>query len=743
MWRPKQLILENFLTFPFLEYKFEAGRAILVVGRNLDDSGQRGNGAGKSSLNEAISIAITGTSIRDCKSRELVRRGCDETKLIFELFNVTTQETMKITRRLFKKESTSSTCQIELSTQEKPVDTCSDINAYNAFILKKIGISKEDFFYYFLVTKELFKPFLSTGDTEKKQIINRFSGANVIDKVDPFVSKDIEECEKKIKITNESILRNSTKSQLLSEQLQTLREENSDVKKSEKIGIKLGEITNQNDKITLIIKQIDTENLTKDSLEEQTKELLVNKPKYDVEKEIINTNIQSYTKRMNELNELSKNVVQEFQTEVNEIKETEEQCKTELDTLKQTFDSTKKQLKFDYDEKINKSKTQKATDVKNKEDLENKLAGAIKCPKCSHEFTLRYGDFNVEAAQKSVHEFTESIALLEIEIRDCEEEYKQKLFDVETTYNNEKKELDDIVSQLDEQKNQVNEKIKEKRKVFNEEHEEQNKLLVTQRGTLTKIEEEERTYNKVISTIDEKIEKCNLNIKSYNTSISQIELNIKLIESQIEQLDKSTDTGEKEGEYEKQIEVLIKEDSELRNQLETQSTEKRSKEEWLTNFKNFKSFLANQSIKNIADYTNYYLNSIQSNITIQIDGYRMLAGGKKLKEEITTTVFKDGFEEGSYGTFSAGERGRIIICNILGLQELINLNAGVGKGLDLLICDEILDSIDTLGLELLMDALQNLQKTILIISQNEINSLSSCTIIIQKKNKTSTILENG
>jgi ABC-type hemin transport system ATPase subunit len=128
-----------------------------------------------------------------------------------------------------------------------------------------------------------------------------------------------------------------------------------------------------------------------------------------------------------------------------------------------------------------------------------------------------------------------------------------------------------------------------------------------------------------------------------------------------------------------------------------------------------------------------------SNLAIKIDGYKTLAS-KKVKEQISTSVLRDGFDSGSYGKFSGGERGRIDICNIVGMQELISLNAGHGKGLDMLLADEILESVDVQGMECIINSLQSLGKTIMLVSQNEINTLAEYTLTIQKKNKVSTIL---
>lgn len=720
MWKPKSIQLVNFGTYKDSIFEFRQGKAILVVGRNLDNEGQKGNGSGKSFINEAISVCITGGSIRKCKTRELVRNGEDFSELTFVMENVYTGGKMRIVRKLFKKESQSATCQIWENGSDKPIETCSDINAYNAYILNQIGISEDDFFNFFLVTKELFKPFLSTGDTEKKQIINRFSGANVVDKVDEFIKKDSDEKDVELKKLNDELIRNETKKSLTQERIDKLKEETSDEIKQKKIQELVDKIKLKREEVFEIEKKLLSNDKRTEELKVEQKTLLTQNPNTEAKIKLLKEEIEAILLKIESIKKQSKDVVNEFKAEIDEVRETEDVCNTEIKTSTETYNTQLKKLK-----------ETKAKDTKEKEELENKIAGAITCPKCSHEFTLRYGDFNVDNAKKAVEEFKKSILLLETEISTLEIKHKK---DIE--------ELEDILKDLKTQKEDINNRITQRREKFSVEFEQENQKLTTTRTTITEYEEKEREWNKKLKVIEDNLSTIkNEEIRGKN-EISTIYTSIQVIESQITQLQAPQETVMEVLGLEKELINLQTLIDDGKFYIEQKTLEKRKIEEWFVNFKNFKSYLANQSIKNIEDYTNLFLHSIESNITITIEGYRMLSGGKKLKEEITTTVYKDGFEEGSYGKFSAGERGRIIISNILGLQELINLNAGVGKGLDLLICDEILDSIDTLGLELLINALQNLQKTIMIISQNEINSLSSSTLIIQKKSKVSTILPN-
>ena len=76
--------------------------------------------------------------------------------------------------------------------------TCPDINSYNKFIFDILGITKDDFYNFYLITKEKYQPFSSIGDTGKKAIINRFSGANSIDGVDELIKFDSSDIQSKI-----------------------------------------------------------------------------------------------------------------------------------------------------------------------------------------------------------------------------------------------------------------------------------------------------------------------------------------------------------------------------------------------------------------------------------------------------------------------------------------------------------------------------------------------------------------
>lgn len=689
MYIPVKIELINFLSFTHQIFEFRQGRAVLIVGNNLDDKGQKGNGSGKSSINEGISLAITGSSIRDVKARELVRDEQESGKVSFFLKNTKTNEIFEIHREVFQKETKSSTC--SLFENDVEVTTCSDINAYNKYILNKIGISKEDFYNFFLITKEQYTPFLSIGDTKKKEIINRFSGADKVDKVDQFIDLDSKAKQTEIDTVNTSLASNQGKQILLLEQIDIEEASNTEIERQKKIEVLLQKIdTYERQKIqNNVWSKTDTENISicKSNIIRVEGEKTILQDKLD----ILSTEDKQLETENKTKSEESKNVVTKYQKEIDETKSLDTTCNS-------TIKSGEDRIKF-----FSTSITE----------LEHQLEGIITCPECSHEFTLQGEDFDINYAKERLGELK---GLVEDE-KGVIDETNQILIGVEKTKL-------DINTKIEKDRESILKRLGE---------------ISTRR---VKISESQTDLKKDIESLQQEINTLNSNITSYQSTIDgrtkknlEHDVSIKECNDEIKVL-QSPDNS-KLVELTNSLETVLIEEEKLTLQSQKLIEEKQKIDEWYGNFKSFKSFLANQSIKDITDYTNFFLASMNSNISIQIEGYKILSN-KKLKEEITTLVYKDGFERGSYGKLSAGERGRIELACILGMQNLINLNCPTG-GLDLLICDEILDSVDSLGLENIIGSLQGIDSTIMIVSQNDINSLKENTIIVQKEQGVSTI----
>lgn len=388
-----------------------------------------------------------------------------------------------------------------------------------------------------------------------------------------------------------------------------------------------------------------------------------------------------------------KNYIKEYQGQLNLIKD---------------FDFTKELSKIDLKEtttnleetKINAKKTKIDKELEESEkflkELQNNLAGVITCPKCLHEFLIDE-DFDVQEGKTLVPVAEKAI-----------------------------EQLKNMISNFDKQ-------------------------LKTLKLSYTSFESEREVYRKKIKEvqnkkhlINEKINRCNSNInitnqliKSTDQIINNFSIEIKALKENIEDV-KKQEIDNKIFQLNEKVKGLNKEQKTINKRIKEIESEIFKHEQWVYNFKNFKSYLANKSIKNIEGLANLMLRKMDSSLQVQLEGYGLLKNGE-LREKITPYILRDGFNEGTFFRFSGGERGDIEISTISGIQQLINLNTNSG-GLDLLMIDEILESVDGYGLQLIAKSAKQLNKTILIISHVNIPSEEDYNLItIEKRNKISKI----
>lgn len=366
--------------------------------------------------------------------------------------------------------------------------------------------------------------------------------------------------------------------------------------------------------------------------------------------------VQSLFKNLNE----SKASVREIESLIRELKSQRTEKNNEIKTI--ILENNKKINNLNY--KIKEAKLE--------------LSHAVNCPNCKHAFVVD-STKTIDETNKLIEECTKEIASLEI--YKINESNKNDLECVELLEN-----------------------INECDSIYEEEQEK-----------LNNIKKENDDLAKKISGFETKIQISENSIKSLNNL--KLEIN-KFIDSSDQII--QNEINKKHQNIKKCNELLETEIQELKIQTSNLKTEQEKLQHltsWLLNFKGFKSYVANLSIKHVQDYTNYFLNLMGSNLSIEIEGYKELSN-KKLKEQITTNVFKDGHDIGSYGKLSKGEKARIEICLIIAMQELLNSKS---KGLNLLIVDEILSGVDYEGMHSIINALNKLKKTIMIITQLDLD----------------------
>lgn len=306
-----------------------------------------------------------------------------------------------------------------------------------------------------------------------------------------------------------------------------------------------------------------------------------------------------------------------------------------------------------------KSEVVEYTDAIN--NIKSNLKTVIECPNCKHEFSNVNKDFDVQENKQLLPILSETLLEKQTEVSEKIEHIKQ------------------ITSKRQEFLNVVN-KIRAQRSELER--------------TILRAENE-------ISSLKNKVKMSNETIERLLNEKEEIQ-NKKFIP--VEKQDNSA-----------LIEKIKEANESLKLEIEESELLKSENINWQYNFKKFKTYLINKSIYAIEAYTNMFLDKIKTSLNVKLDGYKLLADGKTIRENITVEILRNGKKQGLIDKFSNGEKIRIDICNILALQKLINLSSKSG-GLNLLILDEIIESVDSSGVNEILNQLNSLNQCIYVIT---------------------------
>ena len=245
---------------------------------------------------------------------------------------------------------------------------------------------------------------------------------------------------------------------------------------------------------------------------------------------------------------------------------------------------------------------------------------------------------------------------------------------------------------------------------------------------------------------DEVFDNIDLCTKNLEQAIANLENDIKVAEAsiatyedQIKTLESASDDDmlarlkESKEKYDKAWAEAVKRKEAIEFQLNKLKAQEAT-------FIEFKTYLANTKIKAISQITNDFLDAIGSDIRVNLSGYTVLKSGK-VRDKISVSLIRDGIDCGSFDKFSAGEKCRVELASVLALHKLSNVNCEDGKGLNLLVIDEILDCTDEAGLANVFKALNDTQVTALVVSHGNIAENYPNRLVVTKQNGVSSINE--
>lgn len=769
MWILTKVQAKNLCAFKDMEFSPAQQHTTLIFGHNMDDDSQQSNGSGKSALLEAIAIAITGETMRDAKMDEIINDAEDSASIEVMLYNDELHRTLEVKRNIFRKKPQEVIVNMYVGEAEQQPVTMPSVTEYNKYILDQLGLSRDDIYANFILTEGKYSSFLSAPDRMKKEIINRFSNGIMVDESIAALEEDMIPVEDDLKKSETNVATCTGRVEALQEQINTAINEANErsQKKAERIEGWKQQISNlrasireQQAKINAANDMLDKQDIVdkkREALEDSKKDIVAcSNELLPMLKEVglgIDTDYVSVVEQSKEklarLNNDMATLTKEMKA-IDKKLQTSKAFQDKLQSKYKTFESTFDTKYQKVTDKINKLlddvrnlestnqglKTQRINLDKDIAELQKQLAGVIVCPNCKHEFTLAGNIDITETRQKmqdrqgevndilqTIDKNNDNIIKLtdegretrkkQTELNDSKSDWSMKLTDASTSVNAIQREMNEASSRLEVLRHEVNAvtaSISNARNSFFDD-------------VFDVIDQAYKTQDNIINQAELAIKNAQGAIQSYEESINEI--------NNSSETDVIKTLKDSKAKYEKELDKAIDNKQKVEKKLNDYKLQEAT-------FVEFKTHLANTKIDALSHITNEFLEAIDSNIRIAFSGYTVLKSGK-VRDKISISLIRDGVDCGSFGKFSKGERARVNLANILALHKLTNLNCESGKGLNLLVLDEILDGTDERGLTNIFEALNQLQITALVVTHTNIAENYPYKVVVTKHNGVSRI----
>ena len=774
MWKLKSIEAENLCAFRSLAYTLQQGVTTLIFGNNKDNDSQQSNGAGKSALLECIAVGLTGSPLRKIRTEEIINDAAEQCRIILHLANDASNEELIIARSIPRKGASTVACKLyrggELVTTDEAVQH--SVDAYNKYILEKLGITREELLNNFILSKYRYEDFLSSSDKEKKEIINRFSNGILVDEAIARVEEDLEPLSSEQQKIDLELAGIDGRIEMLQEQIakevaageergrnretRIAELEEAIASKREYIRIHKETLTGIDATIAEVDKadkELQALESSDTSLEECLKAIDALMPLFpDARRTDWNHTLR--LKKEDLL--LAQASLENLDAEVRRVEHKLAEKQADWEVFKNEYSEFCSKYSEQNDEfyfcmqKLEKTLRELASrleELRRKrrvisagiDELSNKLAGSITCPKCGHEFLVAQPNFDIEAGIKELRlrqqQLSEINGNIEAEQNSSEEAEMQQ-----SKLNSERRTLDSDRSRWEQELS---------------DHE---RAVCSATSEVERAEHNRRRTKAEVAAMQDEIDSIRRkafdeffgNIDERNATLSRerrkIVEDIRSAECAIETLQETIREVNEMAAEDLTLSLRKTLEQEKQRSMETAKRKfevddkARALEVQRERFVQFKTYLANTKIEALSRITNEFLIGIGSDIRIRFDGYTVLKSGK-VREKISISLLRDGVDCGSFGKFSAGEAARVNLATILAMQKLVNANCDDEKGLDLLVLDEILEAVDEAGLSSMFDALNALGSTVLVVSHGNVAEGYPHKLVITKENGESRIGE--
>ncbi len=228
-----------------------------------------------------------------------------------------------------------------------------------------------------------------------------------------------------------------------------------------------------------------------------------------------------------------------------------------------------------------------------------------------------------------------------------------------------------------------------------------------------------------------------LEVGALENDISLLRMNIKHLKASHEEQEEQLLQSKKR--LEEGISKYKKELRQLATDALTTDDELKYLDFWVEGFSNrgVKSLLLDEIIPSLNNSVSYYASALlDDQIRIEFDTEAMLKSGES-RDKFNVKLFIAG-QQVEYRNCSSGEKRRVDISILLALQNLI-FKRSAGSS-NLIIFDEVFDSLDVIGIEKVVNLLgeEAQDKAIFVVSHSsEFRDYFENEIIVKKENKIS------
>ena len=209
-----RLYLKNFKRYREREFEFSYGLTG-IIGKN---------GAGKSTIFEAIIFALYGETKQNKESIKYCKADVKEEVLVVLYFTIDDKE-YKIERAL---KGRALTAKAELYQADELI--ASSVKGVNESIVKLLGMSKEAFVNTVFASQKELTALSQLKSDERKKIIRKLLGLERVDRVEKLIISKLRDLNREIKISKEHLL-NKEEIALLNKQIVKKEEELKDISK--------------------------------------------------------------------------------------------------------------------------------------------------------------------------------------------------------------------------------------------------------------------------------------------------------------------------------------------------------------------------------------------------------------------------------------------------------------------------------------------------------------------------------